>query len=79
MAIADYFDVNVAWLMGFDVEKFLPPDDEPDEQEEVPKTIEARIISGGIDKMPPDLREQALKVMQTIFSIYFDGGKDNET
>ena len=43
------------------------------------KTKEAVIISSGIDKMPPDRREQALKVLQTIFSDYFDGGKINET
>ena len=42
----------------------------------IPKSQEARIISGGIDKMPPDRREQALRVLQTIFADYFDGGKD---
>ena len=49
--------------------------DEP----EIPQTKEARIISGGIDKMPPERREQALKVLQTIFADYFDGGEDDET
>ena len=49
--------------------------DEP----EIPQTKEARIISGGIDKMPPERREQALKVLQTIFADYFDGGKADET
>lgn len=44
-----------------------------------PKTEEARIISAGIDKMEPERREQALKVLQTIFSDYFDGGEKNET
>ena len=37
-------------------------------------TTEAKIISGGIDRMPPEKREQALKVMQAIFADYFDGG-----
>ena len=41
-----------------------------------PQTEEARIISAGIDKMEPDRREQALKVLQTIFADYFDGGKN---
>ena len=40
-----------------------------------PKTEEAKIISGGIDKMPPERREQALKVLQTIFSDYFNEGE----
>lgn len=44
-----------------------------------PLTEEARIISGGIDKMPPERREQALKVLQTIFADYFNGGEKDET
>ena len=47
--------------------------------EEIPKTKEAKIISAGIDKMSPERREQALKVLQTIFADYFDGGKEDET
>ena len=39
-----------------------------------PQTKEARIISAGIDKMEPERREQALKVLQTIFADIFDGG-----
>ena len=45
----------------------------------IPQSQEARIISGGIDKMPPDRREQALRVLQTIFADYFDGGENHET
>lgn len=37
-----------------------------------PKTSEARIISGGIDKLPKEQREQALKVLQAVFSQYAD-------
>ena len=40
-----------------------------------PKTEEAKIISAGIDKMSPNRREQALKVLQTIFADIFDGGE----
>jgi hypothetical protein len=29
--------------------------------------------------MSPDRREKALKVLQTIFADYFDGGEDDET
>ena len=46
---------------------------------EVPQTKEAIIISAGIDKMEPERREQALKVLQTIFADIFDGGEKNET
>ena len=46
---------------------------------EVPQTREAMIISGGIDRMPQEKREQAIKVLQAIFADYFDGGEKNET
>ena len=74
--------------MGFDVKKELTPHEMVDEgfknlaalyDTEIPITNEARIISGGIDKMPPDRREQALRVLQTIFADYFDGGEKNDT
>ena len=44
----------------------------------IPRSQEARIISGGIDKMPPEKREQAIKVLQAIFAEYFDGGEKHE-
>lgn len=52
---------------------------EQNEEENIPQTKEAKIISAGIDKMSPERREQALKVLQTIFADYFDGGKEDET
>lgn len=88
--IANYFRVSVDWLMGFDVKKELTPHEMIEEgfknlsalyNNEIPISNEAKIISGGIDRMPPERREQALKVLQTIFADYFDdnGGKDDET
>ena len=85
-AIANYFGVDVAWLMGFDVPKIkaMSWEDEyreayykmhGDPESNEPKTAEARIISAGIDKMEPERREQALKVLQTIFADIFDGGE----
>ena len=44
-----------------------------------PKTEEAKIISAGIDKMSPERREQALKVLQAIFADIFDGGENHGT
>lgn len=72
MAIADYFDVNVAWLMGFDVEKFLPPDDEPETEEETPKTPEARILAKGVDKMPQAQREAIMNLMIGLYPGIFE-------
>ena len=48
---------------------------EPD----TPITTEARIISGGIDKMPKERREQALKILQVAFSEYADYFKEDHT
>ena len=84
LSIADYFRVSVEWLMGYDVKKELTPHEMIQEGlknlsayygVDVPMTEEAKIISAGIDKMEPERREQALKVLQTIFAEYFDGGK----
>lgn len=85
--LAEVLDVNPAWLI--DEEEGWPP--VPSIRELVnnaihagmvmernissPKTDEAKIISGGIDRMPPERREQALKVLQTIFADFFDGGE----
>ena len=69
-AIANALNISPVLLLddieGEDVEQYVT---------EIPQTSEARIISGGIDKMPPERREQALKVLQAIFSDYFDGGE----
>ena len=76
--IADYFGIPTSKLISQRIE-----DNDMSEPVEkimsVPKTEEAKIISAGIDKMSPDRREQALKVLQTIFADYFDGGENNET
>ena len=43
---------------------------ENDNEDEKPKTKEARIISGGIDRLPKEQREQALNVMRVMFAKY---------
>lgn len=66
--IADYFHVDVVWLMGYDVpqtpgstiERGEPPD-------YVPKTREAKILAVGMDKLSPEQRERALKMVQLMF------------
>lgn len=45
---------------------------------ESPQTLEARIISGGVDQMPKEKREQAMKIMKTIFTEYFEKGTDDD-
>jgi transcriptional regulator with XRE-family HTH domain len=80
--LAKALDVDPGWLMtGFGPSKDVLDALETlaDEAESIPQTKEAKIISAGIDKMSPERREKALKVLQTIFAEYFDGGKEDET
>ena len=48
-----------------------------------PKTIEAKILSAGVDKMPEADRERALDMMRLMFTEYADyfekGNDDNES
>ena len=76
LAFARILNTTPGYLMGWTEE---PPDDPVSE---VPLTNEARIISGGVDKMPPEKREQALKILQVAFTEYADFFKeetDNDT
>lgn len=41
-----------------------------------PLTVESRIISEGVDKMPPEDREKALSILRTVYSSYFETVKD---
>lgn len=40
----------------------------PESKEGTPRTPEARIVSGGMDKLPKEQREQILNVVRAMFS-----------
>lgn len=64
--IAKMYNVSLEWLMGFDV----PKNNEPIDASPVSFSIatdEARIISGGIDKLPKEQRERALNMFRIMF------------
>ena len=61
LAMADYFGVTVDELLGREIED--PPDGQT-------RTIEAKIISAGIDKMPKEDRDKALNMMRLMFTEY---------
>lgn len=71
-AIADFFDVNVDWLMGYDVEKykFKISTSEMFSEDYMPNihSEEARILARGVDKLSPEQREQALAVVKAMFA-----------
>ena len=82
ISIANYFEVDTAWLMGFDVSP------EPSLHSLVnnaihagmamaqPQTEEARILAKGIDKLDPEQRAQALAVVKAMFAQHPEIFKD---
>lgn len=84
-AIAQYFGVGIAWLMGFDTEKAAEaktPSKHLAEsvsfiEEGLSKipTSEAYLISKSINKMPKEQRQQALAILRAAFPKYFDEEK----
>ena len=70
--LADFFGVDELMILGKGVVDLT---DSPDG---APKTDEARIVSGAIDKMPKEQREQAENILRAVFSQYFanDEGKE---
>lgn len=41
-----------------------------------PKTAESRIISEGVDRMPPEDREKALNILKAAYADYFEKAED---
>lgn len=64
--LAEYFGVDELMVLGKNVVDLSaePPD--------YPQTEEARLLSYGVDQMPKEQREQALKIFQTVFTQYAD-------
>lgn len=72
-SLATMFGVSPAYLMGWtdDPHEAKELDLQYFAQKDMPQTEEARIVSGGIDRMPADKREKALQLLQLAFSEYF--------
>ena len=60
--LAEYFGVDELMILGKGVV------DLTEKQPGVPKTHEARIVSGGMDKLPQEQREQILNVVRAMFA-----------
>lgn len=69
--IADALEISTDVLLGRVEETF-----EKAKEKIAPQTPEARIISGGVDKLPKEQREQALAVMRAMFAQYADYFKE---
>lgn len=62
--LAEFFGVDELVILGTGVLDLS-------KQNNIPQTEEARIISGAIDRMPKEQREQAESILRTIFKQYF--------
>ena len=70
-AVCHELKVDAGTLLGW-------KEDHPDDPlNNLPLTKESRIISGGIDRMPKERREQALKILQVAFAEYADYFKED--
>ena len=85
--LAEVLGVSQAWLMTGDEpvrHNYIHVVDEHGERiidvinDDRPHTQEARIISGGIDKMSPERRKRALKLLQTVFEEFSDSDFNEE-
>lgn len=72
--IAEFFGVTTDALLGMDEPANAAPP-------AVPRTLEARIVSGGMDQLPQEDREQILSVIRAMYSkrpeLFNIGGSDD--
>lgn len=57
-ALAEYFDVDELVVLGLGSDNSI----------RTPITYEAKIVSGGMDKLPKEQREQILNVIRAMFA-----------
>ena len=69
--VANWFGVSPDWLAGYDVDKYTGI-------ARPARTIEARLISNGVDAMPPEQRERALNMFRLMFEQYADKFDNDE-
>lgn len=62
--LAEYFDVDPLVILGKGVIDLT----NATERAQIPRTHEARIVSGGMDKLPQEQREQILNVVRAMFA-----------
>ena len=74
----NYFPI-LADLFGVSTDELLGREEEPkDNEAHAPKTIEARIVSYGMDLLPAEERQKILTIFQTMYSNNHDIFKKQE-
>lgn len=68
--LAEFLCVTPAWLMGWSEDS--APSQDP------PRTVEARSLAKGIDKMPKAQREAILTMMMGLYPGLFEKGTEDD-
>ena len=71
--IAMFFGVPTSQLVGERSES-----SDPDHSSDRPRTVEARSLAKGIDKMPKEQREAILNMMMGLYPGLFEKGTEND-
>jgi len=74
--LAEIFDVDPLVVLGRGTPEIS------EEQSAAPRTLEARIVSFGMDQLPQEEREKILSILQTMYNRnpdIFKRGDDNGT
>lgn len=71
--LSEYFGVDELVILGKNVVIM-----EDNNNVHIPKTEEAKILSTGIDLMPPDKREKALNLIRLMFEEYFERNEQHD-
>lgn len=84
IAIANYFNVCIEWIMGFDVPRVSQEvaDQKLNEEEsfeEKTKNDDIRLLIRGLNKLSPEQVERAKEMMKLMFDKYFDEEGNEET
>lgn len=69
--LAEFFGVDELMILGKGIIYYGKDSDEQ------PKTVEARILAKGVDRMPPEQREAIMNLMTGLYPGLFEKG-DNE-
>jgi len=70
--IPNYILLSMAEYFGVSADEILGRQSSESQSDSSPKTAESRIISEGVDRMPPEDREKALNMLKAVYSEYFD-------
>ena len=62
--LSEYFGVDELVILGKGIVDLS-------QKQRVPQTQEAKVISGAVDMMPKEIREQAETIMRTMYKQYF--------